>query len=206
MIPVFQTRTRLDEEGGPGNCLEACLASILELPREAIPDRGRFQTGEWQAKVADALAAGPEALEELWDGDEPDWLRQGAEDLRRWLARRGLGYLELQIDPAGRGGLTAEALFEIVERDVRGFWIACHRTPAGTTHATVWRGRECVHNPKRGLLGEEGLVGDPLYAWILTCGDPVRVIATGRLGAIGLDDEQASRAYDVFLDASPSPA
>ena len=44
MIPVTQTRLMppCDEHGKPqsppGNCWSACIASILELPIEAVPD------------------------------------------------------------------------------------------------------------------------------------------------------------------------
>lgn len=56
MRPVFQTRF-----GGPnappgevGNCYAACLASILELPLEAIPD-GIGTTDRWFDKANDFL-------------------------------------------------------------------------------------------------------------------------------------------------------
>jgi len=38
MIPVKQTRLHNEPEGSIGNCWEACIASILELPIEDIPD------------------------------------------------------------------------------------------------------------------------------------------------------------------------
>ena len=36
MIPVTQTRT-----GAQGNCFEACMASLLEVPLSEVPDFGR---------------------------------------------------------------------------------------------------------------------------------------------------------------------
>ncbi len=68
MIPILQDRT----EAGAGNCLQACLASVLELPLDAVPDF-------------------------VASGANPDWF----EDLRRWLhARAGLDALLLRLDGA----------------------------------------------------------------------------------------------------------
>lgn len=50
MKPVFQTRFGFPH----GNCFNACLASVLEMPLEAIPD-GLGTTGDWQAPVRDFL-------------------------------------------------------------------------------------------------------------------------------------------------------
>ncbi|MDB6027532.1 MAG: hypothetical protein JWM68_3755 [Verrucomicrobiales bacterium] len=47
MKPVFQTR-----KGSDGNCLAACLASILELPLEKVDFTAN---GEWLAKTQEIL-------------------------------------------------------------------------------------------------------------------------------------------------------
>lgn len=47
MIPQMQSRT-----GKNGRCLNACLASILEIPEAQVPDFGK----DWEADVAKFLA------------------------------------------------------------------------------------------------------------------------------------------------------
>ncbi|HXE63252.1 MAG TPA: hypothetical protein VN519_06900 [Bryobacteraceae bacterium] len=63
MIPVEQTRTEI----GFGNCWQACLASIFEVPLSEVPD--------WNAHG-----------EKYW-GDEYD----------RWLAERNLCMMEIAV-------------------------------------------------------------------------------------------------------------
>lgn len=65
MKPVMQTIT-----GTSGNCMGACLASILELPIEAVPN---------------FFEAGP---------DDTDWWNA----LRSWLRRYGLGIITLTFE------------------------------------------------------------------------------------------------------------
>ncbi len=66
MIPVQQDRV-----GADGNCLSACLASILELPLQMVPD--------FAAET---------------DGDE-EFLRA----VNRWLGRKGLNYRQVPLGP-----------------------------------------------------------------------------------------------------------
>ena len=52
MIPVTQTILLGDPSGERGNCFAACIASILELPIEQVPnfcnhDDWRLRTNEW---------------------------------------------------------------------------------------------------------------------------------------------------------------
>jgi hypothetical protein len=49
---VEQTRT----EQGKGNCFQACLASIFELPLEAVPDWNANGEGRWLSIYDDWLA------------------------------------------------------------------------------------------------------------------------------------------------------
>jgi hypothetical protein len=46
MIPVTQTKTHIPGEQR-GNCMAACVASILELPIEAIPDVDAVERAGW---------------------------------------------------------------------------------------------------------------------------------------------------------------
>jgi hypothetical protein len=53
MIPVYQTRFRNDEPGAlPGNCTQATLASIFELPLDAVPDFRSDANGRQVEKIA----------------------------------------------------------------------------------------------------------------------------------------------------------
>lgn len=45
MKPIDQTR--LHDEQTEGNCFEACLASILEMSIEDVPDFGGLAEGQW---------------------------------------------------------------------------------------------------------------------------------------------------------------
>ena len=49
MLPVMQSRT-----GANGNCMEASLASLLELPLDAVPDLGT--NAQWLPRLADFLS------------------------------------------------------------------------------------------------------------------------------------------------------
>ena len=56
MIPVFQTRYSAQTFG---NCFEACVASILELPLTAVPDRAQFVNEDaWADLVQRTTRAG----------------------------------------------------------------------------------------------------------------------------------------------------
>jgi hypothetical protein len=55
MKPVDQTKVL--ERGQRGNCLAACLASILELPLASIPEFEELPPGHWKAELASWSAA-----------------------------------------------------------------------------------------------------------------------------------------------------
>lgn len=50
MIPIRQTRV-----GKGGNCFQACVASILEMPLEAVPDFCNEYPEDWFLKLGDWL-------------------------------------------------------------------------------------------------------------------------------------------------------
>lgn len=57
MIPVDQTILHSDEPGSiPGNCFQACVASIFELPLEEVPHFVGDRGDEWYMGFADWLA------------------------------------------------------------------------------------------------------------------------------------------------------
>lgn len=63
MIPIYQTRL-----GATGNCFEASIASLLNLPLDQVPDLAAYEDNG------------------LW-----------ADKLNEWLAPKGLAYFEARI-------------------------------------------------------------------------------------------------------------
>lgn len=159
MIPVFQTRTSTETLG---NCFEACLASILELELEQIPDRGAHLPDDWAEIVSGTRAAGGDVGELELDLGDYDV------EIRDWLREQGLGLLEIEV--GGRRGVSEDDWLELME-PARGYWIATHRTKGEGAHAVVYQGASIVHNPHRGMLGAEGL-GPLIAASVILALDP----------------------------------
>lgn len=63
-----------------GNCWSACIASLLGLPIELVPNF----CGDAKAKAADGES-------------RPDWMTPAQE----WLRQRGLGFVTLGVDGSG---------------------------------------------------------------------------------------------------------
>lgn len=161
MIPVFQTRYASETFG---NCFEACLASILELPLSAIPDRAALVDHDaWADRLATVRRQGGDvgSVELSAEYDE------GEDLLREWLRARGLAWVQLDV--------REERQWLEYAADIALRWIAHtrHGDRAETSHATVWLGEECVHNPTRGASGE-GL-GHVYAATLLVASEPAKL-------------------------------
>jgi hypothetical protein len=178
MIPVFQTRTSAETLG---NCFEACLASILELPLARVPDRAaHIDAAAWAETVRAARARGGEkAVGDLELPGYDAW----ENELRIWLGERGLGLLELRI--GGSSPVSERSWLADFAGQVGGHWIGVHETEHESAHAVVYCAAAIVHNPLRGVLAGE-LLGRLVQAWLLIAGDPRRVVA--RLGPELLPD------------------
>lgn len=187
MIPVFQTRYATETFG---NCFEACVASILELPLSAVPDRAALVDGDaWADLVTRTRAKGGETA--VGDLELPDAYDDGEAVLQAWLAERGLAWLDLDIDPKG---LTAKAWLGVAARIFdAGYWIGHTRqSRASTAHATVWKGDAVVHNPHRGGPVDAEALGPLFAATVLAAGNPPLLARTldplpdvvGRLGEL----------------------
>lgn len=174
MIPVFQTRYAAETFG---NCFEACLASILELPLTAIPDRAELVNDDaWADQVNRARIAGGEQA--VGDLDLPPEYLQGEQLLRDWLAGVGIGWLDLTIG-VGADKIPERRWLEVAAGILeRGYWIAHTRTaPEATAHATVWFGDTLEHNPHRSWPAGKPL--GPLHAaTVLVAGDPALLART----------------------------
>jgi len=124
MIPVFQTRYAAATFG---NCFEACVASILEVPLSSVPDRSALVDADaWADLVNQAqIAGGDQAVGDL---ALPTEYEAGEQALRTWLEERGLAWLDLWIGkaadeiPEGRWLEVAAVVF------ASGYWIAHTRT------------------------------------------------------------------------------
>lgn len=119
MIPIFQTRF-----GEPlGNCWAACIASILELPIEAV---------DWSADMT---------ADEILPAGATDVTREWIDRRERNLAR--LGYWMSLIEH-GRGVRPVGVPF-------RAHYMAIGILPNGIGHVVVCRDGRLVHDPHPGI-------------------------------------------------------
>jgi hypothetical protein len=81
MIEIKQTRLHTDDlTQPPGNCFQACLASIFELPIDKVPDEV-----------------------EVWkSGERAESWPKYWQLINSWLASRNLSFLEVEINSAIR--------------------------------------------------------------------------------------------------------
>lgn len=139
MIPVAQRISAPGTELGarvPGDCVKCCVASILELPYEAVP---HFVAGEWLVapRATDGVIAGPPERVD-WFTALNDWLRETGWALR---ASQTLYYKS----PLPRG--PVESVFDWYEQydaprvwsPGQGWWIASviSENFERSTHAVV---------------------------------------------------------------------
>lgn len=122
MIRVTQTRFGNDPRA-PGNCFAACIASLLELPLEAVPDELPFIEARVQAGTFNGIMGQKGAWADYYQA------------LTDWLGDRfGMGMIELE--PGEGSGLWRDAVC-----------ILGGKSPRGLPHAVVGRGREILHDP-----------------------------------------------------------
>jgi hypothetical protein len=121
MIPVAQTLFGREE----GNCLAACVASILELDLADVPNFCADQSdGSWLRKLAD------------------------------WLAERELCAVHASFVDSDPGPKPAPAdlvtMSEWLKLRRVGFAIISGYTERGLSHSTVWFDGELAHDPHPG--------------------------------------------------------
>lgn len=148
MIPVVQRIVATGwDDGVPGDCVKACVASILELPYDAVP---HFVAGE---VLNDA-------------GERIDWLS----GMRRWFERARYGcvpvhhsyFKDVECMRAWRRERDAAGIVDTTGRDClwlydaldhppyhEGYWMASviSENFPGATHAIVMHGAEVAHDP-----------------------------------------------------------
>jgi hypothetical protein len=118
MIPVTQTLFGREE----GNCLAACVASILELDLADVPNFCAGQSdGSWLRKLAD------------------------------WLAEQGMCSVHASFVDGDPGVVPAPEDLATMRAWMKlrriGFAIVSGYTTRGLSHSTVWFDGEIVHDP-----------------------------------------------------------
>jgi hypothetical protein len=180
MIPIFQTRYAVETFG---NCFEACLASILELPLRSIPDRLDYIDADAWADLVQRTRAAGDDVGEL-DQPVPEAYDR---DLAAWLEARGLGLLELEV---GCKMMTEETWLELARNAHRGYWVGVYRTEAEAAHAVVGFRELIVHNPTRHSTTERRALGELRSVWLLTAANPAKIAR--RLGPELLPDVEGA--------------
>lgn len=133
MIPVWQTVTRSpdDHDGPPGNCFAACLASLLEISIDEVPQPTISDRGVWSAPGG------------YW------------ERIATFLHKRGLHMVEIDRDLSKQNEYSSAAYLESPGL----LWIATGFSPRGNfLHSVVCRDLEIVHDPHPDRTGIEGVI------------------------------------------------
>lgn len=134
MIPVTQTRT-----GFPaGNCTEATIASILEIPLSEVPD--------------------------LFDPEEDPvsttWRQARWIEMHRWLLEKhGLKYVQVCLPPEQALPIFVNGLGEETVRTT--YHMLMGKNPDGLGHAVVGLNGEMVWDPnplRRGIVDPDEVV------------------------------------------------
>jgi len=141
MIKINDSIKHDPDNGTYGNCHQACLASLLELPLEEVPhffDKGVFE-------------------------DTEDGLK--AQDI--WLAAQGYGWVELPCT----GDSLKDALNFAAKYGSKGHYILVAESKKGCGHSVVCKGNKIVHDPSYGAThGIVGPITDEdtgeTYFWL----------------------------------------
>jgi len=127
---------RHDPPASIGDCFRCCIASILELPAEAVP---HFMADDW-GKTKDFT-----------------WFQR----LNQWLKARGLTYLELNVAPDQHSA----GWFQNVEPAGFATYHVLSGSSRRAEHSVVARNGVMMHDPapqKDGLIGPNH---DSLYVY-----------------------------------------
>ena len=122
MIPIQQTKFHSDSQ--KGNCLAACIASLLEISLNQVPEFEEMDREDWQSALLDFLLNRGKTLSILYD--EVDFKLEEAGDscyIANGRSPRDLdvrhavifknGKLEFDPHPSGDGILTEESYWVI---------------------------------------------------------------------------------------------
>lgn len=135
MKPVdSQIKEHTGNAGEIGDCHRACIASLLELPIEDVPHFYDVDDGAYKNEHT----------------------KQAEEYQTRWLAERGLAFVELPFL-----GDTLEAVLKWVSfYSGETYYLLCAKSRGGHGHSVVCHKDKIVHDPTygdpHGIVGPEG--------------------------------------------------
>jgi hypothetical protein len=133
MKPVNQTIHTLN-----GNCFQACVASVLELPLEKVP---HF----WENPTEDLMSLQGGLTQEQWDNP--------------LIFARDNGYLARWIDPV----IHADFVKQLIQADF--YYVAIGPSPGGPWgHCVVMHKGKPVHDPDSPA---EFLAGEPWLLFLM---------------------------------------
>ena len=132
MKPVHQRYHNDPEANEFGDCLRACVASVLDLGLDDVP---HFAWGIYSDDPADGGTMG--------------------EHLKLWLRGRGIGLLVYSIKADTLGEVLAWSL----QNNPESYFILGGGTPSGNGHACVVRAGKVVHEPSPDNDGTPSLAG-----------------------------------------------
>lgn len=157
MQRLVQTRTHDREAGVMGNCWVTCLASILEVPADHLPD---WQY-EYNLLLKEYKRAGKEIVRE--EIEDYSWSRH-YERVCAWLREKfDLGLLEIVASPELELGMISHDSC---------LHIANGKSPRGFEHAVVMLGEDMIHDPHP---DGGGLVSEPSsYTYLVSLGQKTR--------------------------------
>lgn len=132
MIPVTQTKVSIINSKGEhvvnGNCLAACIASLLELPITEVPN--------------------VEVFYHLPKGDDYYW-----DVLDKWLSSKGYKlstddrYKCFHPEIAHKSINNEERLADYIIELIDKYYLVTGKSPRGLSHITIWKNGEMVHDP-----------------------------------------------------------
>ena len=132
MTPIDMTILNHDSTKGIiGDCFRCCIASLLDLPAAQVPHFADYD----------------------WEDTTGRWFT----DLNKWLAPRGLGYIELPVDDDGPDS-AVEWMSGATKFGFDTYHILGGKSPRGHDHAVVARNGVVVHDPhpsRSGLVGPQ---------------------------------------------------
>lgn len=130
---VTQTILAGDPSGRLGNCLQAAIATLLELPLDAVPHFAE-SSGDWVAEMVQFARQRGHRIVWRSDGDRPDFGLMFGPTIRSAELTHAVAIRHGQVwDPhPSRIGLTAESTYVDWAPSVSVVSVLPEETPGGT--------------------------------------------------------------------------
>ena len=124
------------KEGIIGDCFRCCIASLLDLYADQVPHFCDYD----------------------WKDTSGRWFT----DLNKWLAPRGLSYIEMPVADGGSDSV-AKWLSAVIPFGFDAYHILGGKSPRGFDHAVVARNGAIIHDPHPSRAGLVGPQSDGAY-------------------------------------------